>query len=226
MPRFHHQRCSDEHYGQTAPVCAVVEYMDPNNIPFNALIMGPTNSGKTQYLVHQLWGPFRGKFDCMVLKCLTFVHNKTHDEFANHDSRIFVINCPQEEVELWLKLNSYFFPGCKHAYRFGRLCCLERCLRLHRSAGFSRLFGLLRRHQRVSSYAFLITSIAKPFCENVAVIGLVYTPSGKTMQAIFDVLAAELSPEEYKELMAEQKKIFLSGLRPAPSSESKFSVNI
>lgn len=101
MPRFHHQRCSDEHYGQTAPVCAVVEYMDPNNIPYNALIMGPTNSGKTQCLVHQLRGPFRGKFDYMVLKCLTFVHNKTHDGFANHDSRIFVINCPEEEVELF-----------------------------------------------------------------------------------------------------------------------------
>ena len=27
--------------------------MDPNNIPFKALIMGPTNSGKTQYLGHQ-----------------------------------------------------------------------------------------------------------------------------------------------------------------------------
>ena len=54
MPGFHHQRCSDEHHGQTAPVCAVLEYMDPNNIPFNALVVGPTNSGKTQYLLSQL----------------------------------------------------------------------------------------------------------------------------------------------------------------------------
>ena len=29
--------------------------MDPGNIPFNALIVGPTNSGKTQFLVnHQI----------------------------------------------------------------------------------------------------------------------------------------------------------------------------
>ena len=32
--------------------------MDPNNILFKALIVGPTSSGKTQYLVNQLRGPF------------------------------------------------------------------------------------------------------------------------------------------------------------------------
>ena len=51
MPRFDNQRFADEHHGETAPVCAVLEYMDPNNIPFNALIVGLTNSGKTQYIV-------------------------------------------------------------------------------------------------------------------------------------------------------------------------------
>ena len=34
--------------------------MDPRKLPFNALIVGPTNSGKTQYLLNQLRGPFRG----------------------------------------------------------------------------------------------------------------------------------------------------------------------
>ena len=36
--------------------------MDPEKIPFDALIVGPTNCGKTKYIVNQLCGPFRGKF--------------------------------------------------------------------------------------------------------------------------------------------------------------------
>ena len=110
MPRFHHQRFSDEHHGETALVCAVLENMDPKNIPFIALIVGSTNSGRSQYLVRQLRGPFRGKFDHMVLICPTSVHKKKPTTGLWITIReIFVINCQQEEVELWLKLNSYFF---------------------------------------------------------------------------------------------------------------------
>ena len=43
----------------------------------NALIVGPTNTGKTQFLVNQLCGPFNGKFDFIVLICPTFAYHKT-----------------------------------------------------------------------------------------------------------------------------------------------------
>ena len=56
--------------------------MDPRKLPFNALIVGPTNSGKTQYLLNQLRGPFKGKFDYIVLLCPTFVKNKTYKGFV------------------------------------------------------------------------------------------------------------------------------------------------
>ena len=85
--------------------------MDPENIPFNALTVGPTNSGKTQYLVNQLCGPFRGKFDYIVLVCLTFVHNKTYNGFAENDGRVFVVTPAQDTVDKLLRSLSFLFEG-------------------------------------------------------------------------------------------------------------------
>ena len=65
--------------------------MNPDNIPFNALIVGPTNCGKTKFVVDQLRGPFRRKFDYIVLICPTFAHNKTLFRFGENDPRVYVI---------------------------------------------------------------------------------------------------------------------------------------
>ena len=48
--------------------------MNPDQIPFNALIVGPTNSGKTKYLVDILSNEFRGKFDYVILLCPSVVY--------------------------------------------------------------------------------------------------------------------------------------------------------
>ena len=41
-------------------------------IPFHCIITGPTNCGKTKYLIEQLRGPFRKIFDYIVLICPTY----------------------------------------------------------------------------------------------------------------------------------------------------------
>ena len=172
--------------------------MDPSKLPFNALIVGPTNSGKTQYLVNQLQGSFRGKFDYIVLICPTFAHNKTLFRFAERDPRLFVFICEQHHVEAWLKLASGLFEGTN------TLIILDDCAASKDVKGRTGQLvnlGFSARHLGISVWVLTqkITSITASFRENVAAIVLFYTPAAKTTKAIFEDYAGELTQDEYKE---------------------------
>ena len=65
--------------------------MNPENSPFNALISGPTNCGKTKYLIKLLSGEFRFKFDYTVSLCPTFIHNETWHGFAENDKDFLIL---------------------------------------------------------------------------------------------------------------------------------------
>ena len=154
--------------------------MDPHNIPFNALIVGPTNSGKTHFLVNQLCGPFCGKFDYVVLICPTFVYNKTLYGFAERDPRLYVIIYEQHQVEFLLKVASFSFEGTN------ALIVLDDCAAskdVKGRTGELVKLGFSARHAGISVWVLTqqLSSIAKPFRENVAAIVMFYTPSAKTI---------------------------------------------
>ena len=85
--------------------------MNPDNIPFNALIVGATNCGKTSFLVKILTHEFLGAFDYIFLVCPTYIHNKTYDGFAENDGDFFVIIPEQDKINDFLKLISFAFEG-------------------------------------------------------------------------------------------------------------------
>ena len=123
--------------------------MDPRKLPFNALIVGPTNSGKTQYLLNQLRGPFRGKFDYIVLFCTTFVKNKTYEGFVDRDPHIWVIACLQHEIEIELRVASHHFSGTNTLFVLDDCAASKDDEGPHGPAGQSRLFREARRNKRV-----------------------------------------------------------------------------
>ena len=177
--------------------------MDPSNIPFNALIVGQTNSGKSRFVVGQIYGPFRGKFEYMyiVLICPTFVHNKTYLQIGENDPRMSVIRCKQHEVEICLNIVIERFWGTN------TLIILDDCAASKDVKGRTGQLvnlGFSDRHIGISVWVLTqkITSITPSFRENVAAIVLLYTPSAKTTKAIFDDYAGELSNDEYKVLLS------------------------
>ena len=179
--------------------------MDPANIPFNALVVGRTNSGKTQFLVNQLCSPFHGKFDYVVLICPTFAYNKTQYRFAERDPRLYVIICDQHEVEFWLKAASFAFDGTN------TLIVLDDCATskdVKGRTGELVKLGFSARHAGISVWVLTqqLSSITKPFRENVVAIVLFYTPSAKTTKAIFEEYAGELSHEELKKMISRLKE--------------------
>ena len=124
--------------------------MDPGNIPFNTLIVGPTNLGKTQFLVNQLCGLFNGKFYYVVLICPTFAYIRMQHHFAERDPQLYVIICEQHQVENWLKIACFYFESTS------TLIVLDDCgasKEVKRGASQARFFGSPRRHQRVGAYS-------------------------------------------------------------------------
>ena len=148
--------------------------MEPGNIPFNALIVGPTNSGKTQFLVNQLCGPFNGKFDYIVLICPTFAHNKTLYRFGERDPRLYVIICEQHRVETWLKISSFAFKGTNTLIVLDD-CALSKDVK-GRTGELVEL-GFSARHTGISVWILTqhLTSITVSFRGNVAAVVLFYT---------------------------------------------------
>ena len=179
--------------------------MDPSKIPFNSLIVGPTDSGKSRVVVDQIYCPFRGKFDYIVLICPTFAHNKTYDRIGENDPRMHVILCDQHEVEMWLKIVRWVFEGAN------TLIILDDCAASKDVKGRTgELVNLAfsARHMGISVWVLTqkMTGITASFRENVAAIVLFYTPSAKTTKAIFDDYAGELSADEYKGLVSKLKE--------------------
>ena len=92
-----------------------------DKIPFHCIITGPTNCGKTKYLIEQLRGPFRKVFEYIVLICPTYSKNKTYHNFARGDKRFFVLSPDAsnvDEINELLNDCQTLFSGLKYINNF------------------------------------------------------------------------------------------------------------
>ena len=145
------------------------------NIPFNALISGPTNCGKTKYLTNLNLNEFRFKFDYIVFLCPTFNHNKTWNNcgFVENDD-FFYLSPKQDQINDFLKFMSYVFEGTNTLIILDD-CAVSKDVKQKTSELVELAFS--GRHKGISLWVIThqITSITKPFRENVAALILFFT---------------------------------------------------
>ena len=168
-----------------------------DKIPFNMIITGPTNCGKTEYLIEQLRGPFRKVFEYIVLICPTYAKNRTYRGFAQGDKRFFILSpdsSNSDEIDSLLTDVSLLFSGTNTLIILDD-CAVSKDLK-HRSNKFIDL-AFSGRHDGLSVWVVTqqLTSIAKPFRENVACVVAFHNPSYVGMKTLFDDYGGDLDTE-------------------------------
>ena len=174
-----------------------------DNIPFNMIITGPTNCGKTKYLIEQLRGPFRKVFEYIVLICPTYAKNRTYRGFAQGDKRFLILSpdsTDSDEIDSLLTDVSLLFSGTNTLLILDD-CAVSKDLK-QRSNKFIDL-AFSGRHDGLSVWVLTqqLTSIAKPFRENVSCVVTFHNPSQIGMKTLFDDYGGELDIETRKKFM-------------------------
>ena len=174
-----------------------------DNIPFHMIITGPTNCGKTKYLIEQLRGPFRKVFEYIVLICPTYAKNRTYHGFAEGDKRFFILSpdaSNSDEIDSLLTDISLIFSGTNTLLILDD-CAVSKDLK-QRSNKFIDL-AFSGRHDGLSVWVLTqqLTSIAKPFRENVSCVVTFHNPSQVGMKTLFEDYGGDLDTETRKKFM-------------------------
>ena len=157
-----------------------------DNSPNNILIFGQTGCGKTYHLLSMLENEYFQRFKYIYLICPTFNVNKTYKNWKYiYGPNLFVVQCNHEDVNVWLKvvtMDSYGDPT---------LIILDDCAAgqsvQDRTSELVNL-GFSARHRNISVFVSTqqLTSIAKPFRENLTKLICFYNPNKKDMQNLFN----------------------------------------
>ena len=188
------------------------ELRDKN--PFHCIITGPTNCGKTRYVIDQLRGSFRHVFDWIVLICPTYSKNKTYRGFDKGDKR-FVVLSPDasnvEEINDLLGICEDFFSGTNTLIILDD-CAVSKDLKNRNNKFINLAFS--GRHAGLSVWVLTqqLTSIAKPFRDNVACVVAFHNPSQIGMKSLFEEFGGDLDSQTRKNLTKNLKSENYSAL--------------
>ena len=180
--------------------------------PFNMIIVGMTCCGKTYYLLNLLEKEYKNYFDHIFLLCPTFSWNKTYENWKYDEDEDFIaIPCDQDDVEKYLKIVVDFAKGSKSLIILDDVASGKDVK--NRTSELVKL-GFSARHYNLSVVVITqqLTSIAKPFRENISKLVTFYNPNKKDMKTILEEYSGVNGRNELEKIMHKLKNKRYSNL--------------
>ena len=165
--------------------------------PFNLLMSGVTNCGKTHMILDLLETNFRNKFDYILIICPTFMTNKTyHRKFVLKDSEVFPIII-DDKLNDTLDIVLKKFADANEQ----TLIIIDDCANLYDAKLKATALTKLAFHGRhVNLSTWVITqkynAIVKDFRENIKVLILFYDKDKESRESAFKENAIGITPVE------------------------------
>jgi len=148
-------------------------WLDP---PFNMIVSGQTNSGKTHSVLDLLETTYRGKFNTIVIFCPTFLENKTYNRlFVLKDPNVVVL--PPEAVHTSLDVLLAFCAKVYGSPESNTLFLIDDCANLRdtkvKSSALTQL-AFSGRHLNISVWSLTqkYNAVVKDFRENLRMLVL------------------------------------------------------
>ena len=163
-----------------------------------------TACGKAHYLLEMLERDYKGHFEYIFLICPTYQWNKTYQNWKHKDDkRFFPIPCDQDEVDGFLRYITNIYCGTNSLVILDD-CASSQSIK-NRTSEIVKL-GFSARHIGFSTIVItqLLTSIAKPYRENISKLVTFYNPNRKDMQTILDE-SLHVTKEEEKSIVEKLK---------------------
>ena len=148
-------------------------------------------------------GPFKKVFEYIVLICPTYAKNKTYHKFAHGDKRFLVLSpdaSNSDEINELLTDCQTLFSGTNTLIILDD-CAVSNDLKKRSNKFIDLAFS--GRHHGLSVWVLTqqLTSIAKPFRENVACVVTFHNPSQKGMKMLFEDYGGDLEAETRKKFV-------------------------
>lgn len=164
------------------------------------LVVGMTGCGKTFYVLKMIVDQYMFQFGYIIIVCPTFSRNMSYRQWKYlADRDVIIVECDHESV-------NYFLTEIRDIYEDTNSliiiddCAASKDIRDRTSEVVNLAFS--GRHCGLSTIVITqqLTSIAKPFRENISKLVCFYNPNRKDMKTIFDEYLDGVSIKEYDDI--------------------------